>query len=292
VTDSTETPLDLESRFADFRASATERRRVVDGLEWHWFEGGTGPTAFVALPGAVGGGDMFFLLLQECSPSLRVMTMDLPSVVEARPLVDRLRALFEAEGVERAVLLGASFSGLFAQAFAGTHPDRVAAVVLSHTGTLDPTRAPRSRAFAARVRRWPLWFTRGLLKLLVRALLRGSPGKRFWTRRYDEVLNDLTRDAMASRYELAASLDEGAWPRWTGPVLIIHSDNDAVAKPIERSRLAAAYPGATWLEFRGTGHSSYTRQPETFCRAVATHARAFAAQPPAASSVPDRASGS
>lgn len=49
---------------------------------------------------------------------------------------------------------------------------------------------------------------------------------------------------------------------------MIHSDNDAVAKPEEQVRLGAAYPAAQWHEFTGAGHSAYSQKPEAYAAVV------------------------
>ena len=51
-------------------------------------------------------------------------------------------------------------------------------------------------------------------------------------------------------------------------MLVIHSDNDAIAKPQEQERLRREYPGAEWTEFVGAGHSSYSRDPAAYAAAV------------------------
>ena len=51
---------------------------------------------------------------------------------------------------------------------------------------------------------------------------------------------------------------------WRGPVLIVHSNDDVVARPAEQARLRTAYPDADWQEFRGAGHSAYSLDPQRY----------------------------
>ena len=180
----------------------------------------------------------------------------------------QMETLLASRGVEQAVFLGASFSGLFVQAFARRHPDRTRALILSHTGALDPSRAARQRVNARRAARIPLPILRGLLHLVVRLLLRKTDGKRFWTARYDAALAAVTKQSLVSRYLLEASIEELGGPAWTGDVLVIHSGNDAIAKPEQQARLRQQYPSARWVEFTGAGHSSYSRDPVAYAAAV------------------------
>lgn len=261
-------PDTLEARYERFVRDVPSGAETFDRVTWRWIDCGEGPLALVVLPGAVGGADMFFLLFEELRPHIRVIGLDLPFVEDAAAAMDQMDALLEARGVERAIFLGASFSGLFVQAYARRHPARTHALILSHTGALDPARAERQRVNARRAAKVPLVVLRGLLRLVVRLLLRGVAERRFWIRHYDLALAALTRDALVSRYLLEASIEDLGGTPWRGDVLVIHSDNDAIAKPQEQERLRRQYPDAEWTQFVGTGHSSYSKNPIAYAAAV------------------------
>ena len=258
----------MRERYARFRRQVPAQARTIDGVTWRWYEQGEGTTALVILPGAVGGADLFFLLFDALGPHIRIIGIDLPYVTDATGAMDHLDALLGERGVHDAVFLGASFSGLFVQAFARRHPSRTRALILSHTGALEPARAERQRTYARRAARIPLAISRGLLRLVVRLLLRGVDGRRFWIERYDDALSALDRDALTSRYLFEASIEDRREPPWRGDVLVIHSDNDAIAKPAEHARLREAYPAAQFHQFTGAGHSSYTKDPEAYADVI------------------------
>ncbi|HVH56503.1 MAG TPA: alpha/beta hydrolase [Vicinamibacterales bacterium] len=258
----------LDTRYSTFLRTAPARSMMIDGVEWQWREAGDGDLAVVILPGAVGGADLFFLLFEELQPLVRVLAVNLPFVDDATLAMSHLDRLLASRGVERAIFLGASFSGLFVQAFARQHPWRTRALILSHTGALNAERAMKQRAYARRAGSMPMWAMRGLLRLVVRLLLRGVPERGFWTARYDAALQGLNRNDLVSRYLLEATIEELPQGHWDGDVLIIHSDNDVVARPAEQSRLRAAFPSAQWVEFKRAGHSSYTRDPAAYTTAV------------------------
>lgn len=258
----------LGPQYERFLRDVPSGTHQIGGVSWRWYDAGSGSRALVILPGAVGGADLFFVLFDELRTRIRVIGLDLPYVEDAPAALDQMHALLASRGVEQAIFLGASYSGLFVQAYAQRHPHGTAALILSHTGALDPSRAARVRVTADRARKIPFAILRGLLRLVVRMLLRGVNERRFWTAKYDAVLATLTRDALVSRYVLEASIEEVNGQPWTGAVLIIHSDNDAVAKPAEQERLRSRYPDAQWHMFPGTGHSSYSRDPIAYAAAV------------------------
>jgi pimeloyl-ACP methyl ester carboxylesterase len=266
-------PEPLRARYQRFLREATHGADTIDGVTWRWHEQGRGPGALVILPGAVGGTDAFFVVFQELAADVRVIGLDLPFITDAAAAMDQMDALLAARGVEQAVCLGASFSGLFVQAYARRHPRRVRALILSHTGALDPARAARQRTSARRAGRIPMPILRTLLRLVVRLLMRGVAERPFWLAHYRPMLAALTREQLVSRYLLEAAIEELGGHQWRGEVLIIHSDNDAVAKPREQARLRAQYPDAAWHEFTGAGHSSYSRDPLAYAAVVGTFVR-------------------
>jgi maspardin len=254
----------IASDYESFRRANPERTAIFNGVSWRWFEAGTGRNAVVLLPGAVGGADIFFIVFQRFAPHTRVLAVDIPYAADAASTFDGLDALLDSRDIEGVILLGASFSGIFVQVFARRFPARTRALILSHTGALDRSRAARERRSAAIASRIPLPLVRGVLKLVVRLLLRKASHAAMWRRLYFDALNRLTREDLISRYLLGASLEELETGTWTGPVLIVHSDDDVVAKPAERERLRLAYPGAAWHQFTGAGHSSYSMDPEAY----------------------------
>ena len=263
-------PTALEDAYDGFRRTVPEHRGTFGGLPWRWFEQGSGPDAVVLLPGAVGGADIFFIVFNRLAAKTRVFAVDLPDTADASAALAGFDALLESRGVRSATLLGASFSGLFVQVFARRFPNRVRALVLSQTGLADPERAPRERRSAAIAARIPPGVMRALLRLVVVLLLRRSPGKELWKRLYLASVDALTKASMVARYHLAASLDEMAGTgAWNGPVLVIHSNDDVVAKPAEQARLRRAFPHAVWHEFPGAGHSAYSMSPEAYAEVVA-----------------------
>jgi pimeloyl-ACP methyl ester carboxylesterase len=254
-------------------AEARHGAECIDGVTWQWHEMGDGPLALVVMPGAIGSTDLFFVLFQELCRDLRVIGLDLPFVTDAGLALRHLDHVLARRGVVQAILLGASFSGVVVQVYARQYPARTRALILSHTGALDPSRAPRQRATARRAARVPLVMLRGLLRLVVRLLLRRVNERRFWMEHHYAVVDGLTRDAVVSRYLLAASLEELGGQPWAGDLLVIHSDNDTIANADQQRRLREQYPQAQWIEFKNAGHSSYSRDPMAYAEAVLAFVR-------------------
>ena len=178
----------MDADYESFRRENPSHIGQFGGMSWRWFEAGAGPDAVVLLPGAVGGADIFFILFQRFALNRRVLAVDIPYTPDAASALDGFDALLDSRDVKRVVLLGASFSGIFAQVFARRFPARTRALILSHTGALDRARAARERRSAAIASRIPFPLMRGVLKLVVRLLLRKASRGPLWRRLYFDAL--------------------------------------------------------------------------------------------------------
>jgi class 3 adenylate cyclase/predicted esterase len=161
--------------------------------------------------------------------------------------VDDIRAVMDAAGIERAILVGASEGGAMAALFAATYPERVERLVaVASWAVPDQIGAD---AFAQAIEdRWgtgevfgAIW-ARGLrdtemLARVERAM--GTPG------------------SMAAAIRAAASFDaRSALPFVQAPTLVVHCSDDPII-PIAAGRaLASRIPGSTFVELDGAFHGS------------------------------------
>ena len=257
-----------------FLATTERRVEVIDGLAWETFDTGAGSPTLVTLPGAVGGGEGSFFLAEQLRADIRVVAAGVPAVSRVAEAIRGLRACLRARGAFQPVLLGASYSGLIVQAYVRAFPDEVSAIILSHTGVLDPSRAKPSLRAARVARTLPVSIMRLMLRGLVRALTRGAPQAAFWRDLYRRFIDETGRDQLVSRYRLTADLCSTArWSAedlraWPGRILIIESDDDRVASPESRWRLRALYPRAEVATFKGTGHSTAIARPDEYAATV------------------------
>ena len=202
-------------------------------------------------------------------PAIRVLPLDLPPVSTADEALYGLRSVLNQAGLSSAYFLGASYSGLLVQALAKTNPQCVRGLILSHTGSLDAARAPRELRSAALARRIPGFVVRGAIRLLVSLVLRRhGAAAEFWRDVYQQALDEVSPAYMASRYLLASQLDRTGGAPYAGPVLVIHSDHDAITPDAQRQKLLRDYPQAQFNKFVGTGHSSYSLQPLEYAAAI------------------------
>lgn len=255
----------LDQQLEAFRAAHPPVRLRAAGHEWTYVRGGGGGPVVLLLSGALGRAEFGFGVVAGLEDAARVLAPDYPPVPSLDALADGLAALLDAEEAERAHVVGGSFGGVVAQAFARRHPGRVASLTLSHTGA--PQRGARR---GAAVRLLGL-FPAGLLRAMLRRRLRGTlaAADPFWARQFDAMLDGLSRREVISRVRLAAEFGAryGAAPapeRAPFPVLIVGSDNDPLLPPARRAALHALYPNAHTHVFTGTGHAAGILRPAEY----------------------------
>jgi pimeloyl-ACP methyl ester carboxylesterase len=221
------------------------------------------------LTGALGQADFGFAAVERLGREFKVVAPDYPPVASLDELVAGLCAVLDAEGIARAHLLGGSFGGLAAQTLAFERPDRVASVVLSHTG--PPRRAPGAGVAVALLSAFPGRLLKSLFRRRVRSAVEVAGP--FWIAEFEAAVARLTKADIVSRTRLAAEFGRryGAVPP-TGDdsrkVMILDSADDPLISARDRSRLRGLYPRAAVHEFEGMGHLAAVLRPEAFADAV------------------------
>ncbi|MFN2567333.1 MAG: alpha/beta fold hydrolase [Gemmatimonadaceae bacterium] len=254
---------------ARFRAAHAPRHVSRKGVEWSYYAGGSGEQVILRLTGALGLAEFSFQQILLFEQRFRVIAPDYPAVTSLAEMIDGLIGILDAERVERAHVSGGSFGGLLAQVLARRAPERVASLVLSHTGAPD---GRRRRLAAAVVAAMPTSLLRKALKVrLGRTLDAADP---FWRRYFDQAIDQMTKVDIVSRIRLQAEFAEqrswgpGDLAGWPGRVLLLEGDDDPLFPAAARERLRALYPMAQVHRFQGTGHAAAVLRPEEYAEVV------------------------
>jgi pimeloyl-ACP methyl ester carboxylesterase len=254
----------LEDELAEFRAAHPVRRLAHRGKAWRYYSAGQGGEAVLLLGGALGLAEFAFQQIRLLEVHFRVLAPDYPPVPSLAELTGGLLALLDTEQIRTAHVVGGSFGGLVAQVLVRRAPERVASLVLSHTGAPDA----RRRRAAEVVALLPAPLLRAALKArLGRTLAATDP---FWRRYFKGAVGRLSRADILSRIRLQAefSAEAGYCPEdltgWPGRVLVIEAADDPLFPPAAQQRLRALYPSAQVHQFRGTGHAAALLRPEEY----------------------------
>jgi len=270
----------------DGRALAYERR-------------GTGPT-LVCHPGGPGFTGLYFGDLAGLDEQLELIILDPRGTGESsRPAdpkayliehyVEDVEALRANLGLDGMALLGHSHGGVVAQAYAATHPDRVAKLILANT--LCRFSPEQQEAMQQAMLRYEgeEWYADAVVALeqeqaaefasdeemsaLVARELpfyfhRFTPEARAWV---DSLRGDVL-NADTLRFfnaELFTTFDtRPLLERITAPTLILYAEQDFITGPACARDLIEGIPGARVVALAEAGHMSWIEQPDAFRRAI------------------------
>lgn len=176
-----------------------------------------------------------------------------------------LAALWDALGVERAVVVASSLGALIAGAFAARWPARVAGLVFLNPaggyGRADASE--RAGKLAARLDRMAALGPAGMARELPPGML--SPSASAEARALAAWSTARLRPdgyAQAARMLAGGSLADDA-AGYSGPVLVLAGSADTITPPAGCKAIAAAFPHGTYRLLEGVGHLSYLDAPDT-----------------------------
>jgi pimeloyl-ACP methyl ester carboxylesterase/DNA-binding winged helix-turn-helix (wHTH) protein len=208
----------------------------------------------------------------------RVSNTELPTLEQR---MDDVRAVMEAAGSERAVLLGVSEGGPLCTLFAATHPARTEALIMigSYARRMraadypwGATQEERDEFCRTLLDQWG-----GPVGLEERAPSRASdPAFREWWASYLRM--GASPGAAVALTRMNAAIDVRAvLPTIRVPTLVLHRTGDRCLKVEEGRFLAEHIPGARFVEQPGEDHLPFVGDQEAMLTAIedflaATHA--------------------
>lgn len=254
-------PRGLAEQLRAFRQSHAYTRRTVGGVDWEYNFCGRGHEALLLLPGGMSSGESLYRHIVELEDEFRLLAPSYPAVGTMCELSDGLAAILEAEGTATVHVVGGSYGGLVAQAFAFHHPQRVLSLTLSHTGGPDPRRGSILKILLELFAIFPASWMKAAFRAKIRGLLRHpdleQAERQFLEAYLAENLALLSPQALDAAYARVVDFClhyPAQQPVWTGTTLILESDDDPAVRPGDRARLKANYPQAQVHTFHGTGH--------------------------------------
>jgi len=246
-----------------------------------WFAKIIGPAsapAVVLLHAIATHGDMWAPQLAVWSQYYRLLIPDFPghgnSPAErgTRSLddyADRLLDCINRAGLNNVALVGLSFGGMVAQAFALRHPAELRALVIADSlAKVSPEaigiweerkKAAETRGMAAQVRATlERWFTPNFAAR--------SPMILNWVGNMVESAQ--VRGYVAAITAIQELNFQERLPRINSPCLVVTGDSDSIVPPSVANATAAAIPGSETLIIEDAAHLSNVERSESFTEGV------------------------
>lgn len=260
--------------------------RDVAGAKVHYIDEGSGP-AVILIHGFAGSTFSWRLVIPDLAKTHRVIAVDLPGFgFSDRGLdvdyshtgqAERIVALMDLLGIERATLIGHSMGGAIAQRVASRHPGRVARLILvaAVNAAQPPDSARRGRATG------PMFALVGVAQRSPRAMY--AVGRRALRRMVhdaeyatEEVMRGyidplLIPGTVAAVRKITAATGEEAPADLSGisaPTLVLIGASDRMIPPEKALELAEAISGARYLVIPEAGHLLAEERPEAFLEEV------------------------
>ncbi len=193
----------------------------------------------------------------------RVPIHELPTLEQR---IEDVRAVMDAVGSKRAVLVGVSEGGPMCALFAATDPERTAALVMIGTYAKRirddaypwaPTEEQREAFFELMKREWG-----GPVGIEERApSMKDDPDFREWWATYLRM--GASPGAAVALTKMNAEIDvRDILPSIRVPTLVIHRADDACLKVEEGRFVAASIPGSKYVELEGKDHLPFVGKQE------------------------------
>jgi pimeloyl-ACP methyl ester carboxylesterase len=256
---------------AEFRRRYPEKVIQDSAAEWRYRVIGTAGPVLLAVPGGELVNDLGFEFALAFSDCRRILYPAYPRVDSMEALASGLVAILDAEKIEQAAILGASFGGALAQVFVRKYPERISHLILSNTGVPLRYLAPSVRVFNWIARALPWSTTAALLRRSMPKLLDPAGNKRaFWSAYIDEMLSTrVTKADMLANFRIQLDYHQRFHftPKdledWHGKVFIAESDTDVIG-PRRRTALRQTYPNAEVYTFHNAGHAPMFSRPDEY----------------------------
>lgn len=269
-----ELEIDHAQLWATFCRRHPLQKQTIDDHEWCSISAGSGDQWVVLLPGALGVADTSFHYMLAFAEEYRVLSLDYPQTSgRLEPLLTGMAALLKAKTVGAVHLVGGSYSGPIAHAFAQRYPAQIRSLIFANTGLPQRRRLAVCRALSILLMVIPPVLLQLIMQWSIRWFLPAETAlERFWRDYFTALLPHFRRHGLCNRVRIfmELALQGSGRSTWAGPVLIVDARRETFFTAQEQAALRTAYPQAEQLTIEMMGHGSALK-------ALDAHIAAYAA---------------
>ncbi|MEV7144329.1 alpha/beta fold hydrolase [Streptomyces tauricus] len=177
----------------------------------------------------------------------------------------------DAVGIHRAVLVGASSGGVAARLVAGSHPDRVAGLVLAGVPATLADK-PGAAALAEKVENLVDPVPRAFVEELLAGLTARPPGRGVLATIAEENLKVPARVWQETLRGLLETDLDATLRGILVPALVLWGDADGILPRSDQQQIVDTLFDARLVVYEGAGHALYWEEPERLVQDVAAFA--------------------
>ena len=269
-----EVPAHLYRDLQQFRSRHPYRRLSIAGHDWSYIKSDGGSDAILMLCGSTVSGESNWREFPRFSPDFSVVSPSYPPVESVESLVEGVRAILDAENIERAHIVGASMGAAIAHCFVRRYPERVGKLVLISLGWPDEAAVAAMKKAVRSFSLVPAFVIRSLFMREAERLVSALPaGEAALMAAYSRDLyrNDVDKRTILGHFRLVAEM--ASRKRELGldkplesdhSVLIINAADDDSFSPEARKAILDTYPNARAHLFESGGHTLFGRREELY----------------------------
>jgi maspardin len=253
----------------NFRNSYPKKTIQIGQINWTFFDINESKfeKTILFLHGTTGSSEIFWLQLKTLKKQFRVISIDIPPIPDVFKISEDLHSLVSKLNVHSLILVGTSYGGYLAQAFASMYASMVSTIVLSNTFVTTDIYNQKYRLLLKYQRIIPTFILKYIMKKSLNTISHEP------TRNYllDQLGNSLDKKTLIAR--LKGFINNHKMEKMNiDSVLIIETQNDPLIPISLQKDLREVYSNANVHTFEVTAnHFPYLTQSEEYTQILLEH---------------------
>lgn len=252
---------------------------------------GNGKHTLVLLVGGMGISEMWMHYIENLESNYQILTFDYPMAYSDNAgLCEGICQLMNRLGIDRGVMVGASYGGYLAQIFARRYPEKTEGIALFSTAGLNTTTLDSLRARYKNVgllvgimKLVPYaWLKPVFKKLCMKHITNATESEyQYMKDLFDDIYRDYTKEADIHMTELLVDIVNQSPSRTeeftylSGKILLILPKGDDTFTPAMQQELVRSMPHPMVVEQADGGHIATILHVEQYTNAIRTFMENF-----------------
>ena len=241
------------------------KKITVDSVEWSYLTTGEGDETILFLHGMGGAYDIWWQQINYFKDKYKIISLSYPPVDNLESMANAVIEILDNERIGKAIVVGSSLGGYFAQYLTSMYPERIEKVVFGNTfppnELIKKENSDKESLFKAAPEWLVMWFLRKGLSDKILPAANNSPVLKAFM--YEQYSGGMTKKQFIARYYCVIDKFKVEDTEYI-PKMIIEADNDPLVNENLRTELKKLYPEAKVVTMHNVGHFPYVNEPEQY----------------------------